>query len=67
VRVPCIDEDNPSVHKTPVDVDNLPTSITEDPDWIKLGKCRTEVLRLSQIQFHVFSLIWTEDKIIFRG
>ena len=62
---PCIDEDNPSVHKTPVDVDNLPTSITQDSAWINWENADGSTETFSNT-FHVFSLIWTEDKITFE-
>jgi beta-glucanase (GH16 family) len=62
---PCIDEDNPSVHKTPVDVDNLPNWITEDPDWINWENAGGSTETFSNT-FHVFSLIWTENKITFE-
>ena len=80
----CIDkDDNPDVHKTPVDVDNLPdftaetetdwtdwlanggskfTDETEWTDWLANGGS----IETFSNTFHVFSLIWTEDKIIFE-
>jgi hypothetical protein len=63
---PCIDKDNnPDVHKTPVDVDNLPTWITEDSGWINWENAGGSTETFSN-KFHVFSLIWTEDKITFE-
>lgn len=62
----CLDlEASPAEHKTPVDVDNLPTWITEDPvwtDWLDDGGS-TETF---SNKFHVFSLIWDENKITFE-
>ena len=63
---PCIDKDNnPDVHKTPVDVDNLPTWITEDSGWINWENAGGSTETFSNT-FHVFSLIWTKDKISFE-
>ena len=63
---PCIDKDNnPDVHKTPVDVDNLPTWITEDSGWINWENAGGSTETFSN-KFHVFSLIWNEDKITFE-
>jgi beta-glucanase (GH16 family) len=62
----CYDTDViPTVHKTPVDVDNLPNWITEDSSWINWKNDGGSVETFSNT-FHVFSLIWTEDKIIFE-
>jgi beta-glucanase (GH16 family) len=80
---PCIDKNNPSVHKTPVDVDNLPefTAETDWTEWLDSGGSKftaegetdwTEWLNNGgstetfSNRFHVFSLIWTEDKITFE-
>ena len=59
----CIDAEGN--HKNPVDVDNLPTWITEDSEWINWQNGGGSVETFSNT-FHVFSLIWTEDKIIFE-
>ena len=59
----CIDTEGD--HKTPVDVDNLPTWITENTDWINWTNDGGSTETFSNT-FHVFSLIWTEDKIIFE-
>jgi beta-glucanase (GH16 family) len=62
----CLDTDvSPTEHKTPVDVDNLPTWITEDPAWMNWENAGGSTETFSN-KFHVFSLIWTEDKITFE-
>ncbi|MDA8899019.1 family 16 glycosylhydrolase [Porticoccaceae bacterium] len=59
----CIDTEGN--HKTPVDVDNLPNWITntnEWTDWIGNGGS----IETFSNTFHVFSLIWDENVIIFE-
>ena len=59
----CIDTEGN--HKTPLDVDNLPTWITEDPDWIDWKNAGGSTETFSNT-FHIFSLIWNENEIIFK-